>query len=81
MILIVKFNHTECAGIIDRITEDQESNLNEYIMALDEGTTSTRAVIYDKNGNIISSAQKEFSQIYPKTGWVEQDPSEHVRIC
>ena len=45
-------------------------------MALDEGTTSTRAVIYDKNGNIISSAQKEFSQIYPKTGWVEQDPME-----
>ena len=48
----------------------------EYIMTLDEGTTSARALVVDKKGNIISSAQKEFAQIYPQVGWVEQDPIE-----
>lgn len=48
----------------------------KYIMALDEGTTSARTIIYDKKGNIISSAQKEFPQYYPEDGWVEQDAME-----
>ncbi len=48
----------------------------KYIMALDQGTTSSRCIIYDKKGNIISSAQKEFTQIYPKAGWVEHDAME-----
>lgn len=47
-----------------------------YIMALDEGTTSSRTIIFDKGGNIIGKAQKEFTQIYPKAGWVEHDPME-----
>jgi len=45
-------------------------------MALDQGTTSSRCIIFDKNGRIKSIAQKEFTQIYPKPGWVEHDPME-----
>lgn len=48
----------------------------QYIMALDQGTTSSRCILFDKNGNIISMAQKEFEQIYPKPGWVEHNPME-----
>ena len=46
----------------------------KYILALDQGTTSTRAIIFNKHGEIISKAQKEFKQIYPKAGWVEHSP-------
>ena len=48
----------------------------KYVMALDQGTTSARCIIYDKSGRQISSAQKEFRQIYPRAGWVEHDPME-----
>lgn len=47
-----------------------------YILALDQGTTSSRAMVFDHQGNIVSSAQKEFTQIYPQPGWVEHDPWE-----
>lgn len=47
-----------------------------YILSLDQGTTSSRALIVDYRGNVIASAQKEISQIYPKPGWVEHDPHE-----
>ncbi len=47
-----------------------------YIMALDQGTTSSRAIVFDKHGRIVAKAQNEFDQIYPKTGWVEHDPME-----
>lgn len=50
--------------------------MKKYILALDEGTTSTRAIIFDRNGNIVDVAQREFTQIYPKPGWVEHDPME-----
>lgn len=50
--------------------------MKKYIMALDQGTTSSRCIIFDKKGNIISSAQKEFKQYYPNDGWVEHDPME-----
>ncbi len=50
--------------------------MKQYIMALDQGTTSSRCIIFDKNGRIKSIAQKEFTQIYPKPGWVEHDPME-----
>ena len=50
--------------------------MEKYIMALDEGTTSARTIIYDKAGNTISSSQKEFTQIFPHEGWVEHDPKE-----
>lgn len=48
----------------------------EYILALDQGTTSSKAIIFDKQGNIKSVAQKEFKQIYPSAGWVEHDGNE-----
>lgn len=48
----------------------------KYILALDQGTTSSRAIIFDSNGVIISSSQKEFKQIYPHPGWIEHDPIE-----
>lgn len=50
--------------------------MKKYIMALDAGTTSNRCIIFDKTGKIISLAQKEFTQYYPKAGWVEHDPEE-----
>ncbi|NLS13097.1 glycerol kinase GlpK [Vibrio sp. SM6] len=49
---------------------------NQYIIALDQGTTSSRALILDHDANIVASAQREFHQIYPKAGWVEHDPLE-----
>ena len=48
----------------------------KYIMALDQGTTSSRCILFDHNGNICSSVQKEFRQIYPQPGWVEHDANE-----
>lgn len=49
---------------------------DQFILALDQGTTSSRAILFDKNCNIIGTAQKEFTQIFPKPGWVEHDPME-----
>lgn len=48
--------------------------MDKYILALDQGTTSSRAIIFDKEQNIYGIEQKEFKQIYPKAGWVEHDP-------
>lgn len=50
--------------------------MNKYILAVDQGTTSSRAIIFNQSGEIISSAQKEFAQIYPSPGCVEHDPME-----
>lgn len=50
--------------------------MEKYILALDQGTTSSRSVVFDKKGNIVSVAQKEFTQYFPKPGWVEHDPLE-----
>ncbi len=50
--------------------------MGKYIMALDAGTTSNRAILFDKSGRIVSVAQREFTQIYPKPGWVEHDANE-----
>ena len=47
-----------------------------YILSLDQGTTSSRAILYDREGNVVKAVQKEFTQIYPKAGWVEHDPME-----
>lgn len=59
--------------------------MDKYIMALDQGTSSSRCIIYDRAGRQISSAQKEFTQIFPKEGWVEHDPEEiwssQVSVC
>jgi len=48
----------------------------KYVMALDQGTTSSRCILFNEAGTIVSVAQKEFTQIYPKAGWVEHDPME-----
>lgn len=48
----------------------------QYILSFDQGTTSSRAIVFDKNGNIKSIAQKEFTQIFPQPGWVEHDANE-----
>lgn len=50
--------------------------MSKYILALDQGTTSSRAIIFDHSGAVISVAQKEFRQIFPQPGWVEHDPTE-----
>ncbi len=49
---------------------------DKYILALDQGTTSSRAIVFDKKGNIIGMSQEEFAQIYPHPGWVEHEPKE-----
>lgn len=48
----------------------------KYIMALDQGTTSSRAILFDKEGNVVATSQKEFTQFYPNVGWVEHNPME-----
>ncbi len=48
----------------------------KYILALDQGTTSSRAILFDRQQNIIDTCQREFTQIYPQDGWVEHDPME-----
>ena len=50
--------------------------MEQYIMAIDQGTTSSRAVLFDRNSKMISSSQKEFTQIFPQPGWVEHDANE-----
>jgi glycerol kinase len=50
--------------------------MKKYILALDQGTTSSRAILFDKAGNIVSVKQQEFTQIFPKPGWVEHDPTD-----
>ncbi len=50
--------------------------MKKYVLALDQGTTSSRAILFDKKGNICYKAQHEFTQIYPHTGWVEHNPME-----
>lgn len=50
--------------------------MKKYILSLDQGTTSSRAILFDHDQNIVAKAQKEFTQIFPKEGWVEHDPME-----
>ena len=50
--------------------------MRDYILALDQGTTSSRAIVFDKHGHPLATAQKEFTQYYPEPGWVEHDPEE-----
>ncbi len=51
-------------------------HMGDYIAAIDQGTTSTRFIVFDHAGRLVASAQKEHEQIYPKPGWVEHDPNE-----
>src|SRR5687767_9111994 len=47
-----------------------------YLLALDQGTSSSRSIVFDREGRIVAMAQREFRQIYPQPGWVEHDPKE-----
>ena len=49
---------------------------NQYVLAIDQGTTSSRAILFNHQGSIITVAQKPFQQYFPKPGWVEHDPNE-----
>ena len=50
--------------------------MKKYVLSLDAGTTSSRAILFDKSGNQVAVAQEEFTQFFPKKGWVEHDPIE-----
>jgi glycerol kinase len=52
-----------------------------YILALDQGTTSSRALLFDRDGRIKGVAQREFRQRFPKPGWIEHDPEEDTERC
>src|SRR5690242_20705336 len=52
------------------------SGMPDYIGAIDQGTTSTRFIVFDRGGRIVATSQKEHEQIYPRPGWVEHDPNE-----
>src|SRR5256714_14682893 len=54
--------------------EERRLNMAKYVLALDQGTTSSRAIVFDHAGSIVSVAQQEFPQIYPSPGLVEHDP-------
>ncbi|MGP1692578.1 MAG: FGGY family carbohydrate kinase, partial [Giesbergeria sp.] len=47
-----------------------------YLLALDQGTSSSRSIVFDEHGHIVAQAQRELTQIYPRPGWVEHDPRE-----
>jgi len=53
-----------------------EKNMSKYVLALDQGTTSSRAIVFDRRGSPVATAQKEFQQIFPRPGWVEHDAAE-----
>ena len=50
--------------------------MKKFIVSIDQGTTSTKVVLYNKNFHVIDTLQKEFKQFFPKNGWVEHDPIE-----
>ncbi len=59
------------------INKSEGENMDtKYVLALDQGTTSSRAILFDRNGNIVKLSQKEFRQIYPNPGWIEHNPLE-----
>jgi glycerol kinase len=58
------------------MSEDEQLKKRRYIVALDQGTTSSRAVVFDNDGKVVQVVQKEFKQIFPQPGWVEHDPME-----
>ena len=61
-------------GVLGALVYQHRVEVMKYILALDQGTTSSRAIVFDHAGSIVSVAQKEFPQIFPKPGWVEHDP-------
>ena len=76
---IFRYTKNKTANIKNNVKGD--FYFEKYIMALDAGTTSVRAIIYDENLNSIACSKREFTQIYPKPGYVEHDPSEVFACC
>ncbi len=64
-----------CKAVCGSRVREKET-MDKYILSMDQGTTSSRCILFDKSGNNVSMVQKEFKQIYPKPGWVEHDPME-----
>ena len=58
---------------MQRKGNSEDADVKDYIGAIDQGTTSTRFMVFDKSGRIVSVAQKEHEQIFPRAGWVEHD--------
>ncbi|HKW82933.1 MAG TPA: FGGY family carbohydrate kinase, partial [Burkholderiaceae bacterium] len=52
------------------------STTKDFLLALDQGTSSSRSIVFDAQGQVVAMAQREFRQIYPQPGWVEHDPNE-----
>ena len=52
-----------------------------YVLAIDQGTTSTRAIVFDETLRVVSASQQEFQQSFPNSGWVEHDPEDLWRTC
>src|SRR6266851_2574650 len=61
---------------VQQLSGKERPKMSTYLGAIDQGTTSTRFIIFDSTGRIVSVSQKEHEQIYPKPGWVEHDPEE-----
>src|SRR5581483_6054965 len=59
--------------------QEEVSLMSRYVGAIDQGTTSSRFIVFDRKGEMVTVAQKEHRQIYPKPGWVEHDPLEIMR--
>jgi glycerol kinase len=57
-------------------TQNTNTLMSSYILAFDQGTTSSRSVLFDKNGTVVAVSQKEITQLYPNPGWVEHNPVE-----
>lgn len=65
-----------CMEALNQTETGKEAFMPDYVAAIDQGTTSTRCILFDRTGNPVSLAQKEHAQIYPRPGWVEHDPME-----
>ena len=50
--------------------------MRRFVLALDQGTTSSRSILFDHDGNVVATAQREFTQHFPRSGWVEHDAEE-----
>jgi glycerol kinase len=65
-----------CPGCVAGLNQEQSTMAKEHLLALDQGTSSSRAIVFHASGRIVATAQREFRQIFPQPGWVEHDPNE-----
>ncbi len=63
-------------GRVNRGRAREETRMTEYVLALDQGTTSSRAILFDASGAPVTTAQREFEQLFPRPGWVEHRPED-----